>query len=69
MQETKKSLLTSGHDYLEFTNPKESSNESMQPPEYRKKSPDEQLRKRNDLAWSHTFSFTSFLVLLLMRRL
>jgi len=50
VQETKKSLITSGHDHLESTNPKESSNESMQPPEYRQKSSDEQLRRRNDLA-------------------
>ena len=60
MQETKKSLLTSEHDHLEFTNPKELSNESMQSPKYRKKSPDEQLRIRNDLAWSHIFFYLVF---------
>lgn len=50
VQETEKSLVTSGHDRLESTSLKESTNESMQPPEYREKSLDEQLRKRNDLA-------------------
>ncbi|OCK89004.1 uncharacterized protein K441DRAFT_668254 [Cenococcum geophilum 1.58] len=50
VQESETSLITSGHDRPESTNLKESTNESMQPPEYRKKSSDEQLRKRNDLA-------------------
>jgi hypothetical protein len=50
VQETEKSLITSGRGRLESTSLKESTNESMQPPEYRKKSLDEQPRKRNDLA-------------------